>query len=345
MENKDVAGDKDLLVNFGDSPSQIRKDTAAFLRRETDSLDDFEHLEHDVNPITTDIKTTKYDDIFNTPRVEAEHEIQAINTGFDTVAQVVSKPTDDFKFDTNFDTEIKQMEKNVGLIDTPSTLMMDTAEKMHVTESQKITDDLLSEFLQQAPPVPPHAPVKYVEDKGFGDTFGFTDPAKQTQSFMDIERQTPEPIKAASSNNDLADRFSDSEPDIDDFKPSTFDKPEKVDFHKPETFKDVIEDPQPVLPEKDYFMETSSTHNVPKFEPEPVKFEPKPVKVEPKPIPVIEKPKPEPVVEKKTIVEPPKPKTEVKNLPKKEVLGAEAMFCKMGLGEFTIFFYIFYNNS
>lgn len=339
MEHKDITGDnKDLLVNLGESPSQIRKETAAFLRRETDSLDDFEHLEHDVNPLSAETKSAnKYEDIFNAepPRVETEHIMQAINTGLqDTVAQAANKQ-DEFKFDTNFDTENKNIQ------DTPSSLMMEQVETKKVesqkhVEPQKFTDDLLGDLLQQAPPVPPHAePFKVAEDKGFGDTFGFTDtPKQQTQNFMDMERhETPEPLKT-----DLADRFSDSEPEIDDFKPSSFDnfsKQEKHDdFHKIETFKDVIEDPEPALPEKDYFMESSSTHNVPKFEPEPIKTE----IIVPKPAPIKQEPKPEPIVVQKPVIEPPKPKTEIKTLPKKEVMGAEAMFCKMGLGEYILNF-------
>lgn len=360
MENKDVMleENKDLLVNIGESPSQIRKETASFLRRETDSLDDFEHLEHDVNPVPLETNVAKVEDKYeeplkeSPPRVEAEHLMQAINTEPETVAQAASKVTEELKFESSLEPDNKTTEKPAGLIDMSAPVIMETPEVKISTDTPKVSEDLLGDLnISQAPPVPPHAePIKLTEDKGFGDA-AFMDSSKsQTQAFMDMERQeTPEPEKPkpAAFINDLADRFSDSEPDMDDFKPSSYEQYSKTDDFlsgKAETFKDVIEDPEPALPEKDYFMESSSVENVPKFEPEPIKpAEP----IIPTPAPVKEDPKPEPIVQKQPVIEPPKSK-ESKPLPKKDVIGAEAMFCKMGLGESYLNFlfkYLSYTGS
>lgn len=343
MDNKDIAGDhtQDLLVNFGDSPSQVRKETADFLRRETDSMDDFEHLEHD-NHSQQETKVdkpleTKYDDLLNLgDNSRGETEINTAKEG-----EITQKTFDDFMLESE---PAKITEKINNLAEEP----------------KKIVDDFLG-LMKEAPPVPPHAEPLETENKGFGDfTSKPQNPILDSQHFMEMERSFS-PAKTP----DIADRFSDSEPEIDDFKPSSpesfqYQKPEPKteDFTKTETFKDF--EPEP-LPEKDYF--ESSYDNVPKYEPEsvferksepvlvpePVMEVPKPVIQEPKfvidePKPVIKEPEPEPVREEpkpvqkepepvKKPAEPPKVVKCTFEKPKRETMGAELMFCKMGLGK------------
>lgn len=358
MEGKDIKGDnhQDLLVNFGDSPSQVRKETADFLRRETDSMDDFEHLEHD-NQHPLDIKSekpkqyTENDKLINIGFVtRVESDTDRINTAKEP-AEIAQKSLDEFMLTSETD---KDYDKNINLFDLS-----------HESSMKPLVVDNLGD-LGQVPPIPPHAEsMKTTVDKGFGDFQQKPSiPIFESQNFMDMERHTPSFSPAKTP--DLADRFSDSEPEIDDFKPSSnvlsYQKtePKSEESSKPEMFKDVIDQPEP-LPERDYF--ESPSDYVPKFEaesvferksepvfvPEPVKEVPKPILEQPKvvidePKPVInepelllhetvrEDPKPEPV---KRAAEPPKViKCQLeRSQPKKEAMGAELMFCKMGLGE------------
>lgn len=369
MENKDTVGNnhQDLLLNFGDSPSQVRNDTAEFLRRETDSMDDFEHLEHD-NHQSGDVMTEKTPEIkqddFLASLARAENEKQLIDTVLDR-SSVPTETFDVFKLEAD-----KKATENLSLFDSPAV-------SSETVKSVSKIDDLLGD-LGQAPPIPPHADIlSFAEDKGLGDGAFQVNPAKtEIQHFMDMEKQDLS-SQSPSKKSDIADRFSDSEPEIDDFKPSneSYQKPDDFLPAKTDTFKDFITEPEPPLPEKDYLLDppaSSMPKSVPiseavtppvfepTFVPEPVKVEPKPVKEEPKPVkeepkpakeepkpfkeepklfkeepkPAKEEPKPaksEPVIQK-TPVELSKPATEKTHA--KEAMGAEVIFCKMGLGKF-----------
>lgn len=308
MENKDfvAATAAFLQQEAGDNYAPRAAEIAPkVLRRETDSLDDFEHLEHDSSPVK-EVEAPKSDSLNfgKSPPVEVAQEIN-------TAAKIASETASDLIAEIKFKAE-------------SAATAMSTVEDLLGMESEDFksekTADLLGDF-SYAPPIPSH-----------GDDFtknSFND-FTSSQNFMAAEREEFTPIKQVVT--DLADRFSDSEPEIDDFKPSSNvdfklaskkseeDLSQKLESAKhTDTFKDVIDEPepefQPELPVRDY-MKSEFTP-----EPEPV--------VAPKPVAT-----PEPVV---------KPQTTGSSKSKtQEVIAAEAMFCKMGLGKilYSCFFKI-----
>lgn len=389
MENKDLIGDSkqhEQLVDVIESHSQPPKEAGAganpLLRRENDSLDDFEHLEHDVSPVKDAITASLVDDakddvtsiggvsLQTSPPRAVTEEINTVAS--ESAAETATKLASQLhSADSDNNTTTKSASDS--LIDsavsnnTMSSVsdMLDLGgdaapAKSDLTTSKTPTSnvtDLLGDLTSShaPPPVPPHTTVEDVSKKAFGDFDNFK---SATQNFMDSERgeEFAMPAKLTSTNiSDLADRFSDSEPETDDFKPSSNeDFPSKPDAdksgdfpskagdylsktestsNKTETFKDVIEEPEPVLPKRDYAVkEPSPIKEVQKLELEPVRIETV-TAPEPKPVtitttaPVKSEPEPKPIVEK--VCELPT----VKTGEKKEVIAAEAMFCKMGLGE------------
>lgn len=297
MENKDFvsATAAFLQQEAGDTFVPLAAETAPkVLRRENDSLDDFEHLEHDSSPVK-EVEAPKTDSssFGKSPPTGAPQEIN-------TAAKIASETASDLI------AEIKSKAESAATA-------MSTVEDLLGMESEDFksekTADLLGDF-SYAPPIPSH-----------GDDFtknSFND-FTSSQNLMPAEREELLPIKQVVT--DLADRFSDSEPEIDDFKPSSNedfklaakkseeDLSQKLEPAKhTETFKDVIDEPeiQPELPVRDY-MKSDFTP-----EPEPV--------IAPKPVAT-----PEPVIKPQT--------TGTSKSKTQEVIAAEAMFCKMGLGK------------
>lgn len=342
MDNATADAGRDLLVNF-DSPSQLRKDTAAFLRRETDSLDDFEHLDHDKDQQQDKDKpqdkggSSTHSLIDTEPLLDhtfkpepKKTDTDLLLTGFDEPPPIPAHAEPLFATEnlfgtasvTGFKTDAENLFGTGSKVEPDLNLHGKTGFKIE-TDNLLIGTDNKNEFgIGFEPDKNLYEPEKVDNLFGSNETEKNRyepEPGKnQSQSFMDFERQS-----------EMVDRYSDSEPE-DDFKTT-----------KTDTFKDV--EPEPELPERDYF-ESSPVH-VPKQPKTDIIFhqtEPEPVLVAPKPEP----PKPEPVIATKPepvsrIIEPkPEPKKIgesvifKKKLEQKEAIGAEAMFFKMGLGEF-----------
>ncbi|KAG5881488.1 hypothetical protein JTB14_029155 [Gonioctena quinquepunctata] len=333
----------------------VVKEELSKLKREVDSLDDFEHLGHDSSPLkdmreyTSDFLGLKTD-VEAPARESPRHEI---NTEHGIIGSSVTG---------SFDPHSR------NLLDQPLI-----PEKMdsNIFESgdnfpdRKVADAKLDKFLHEMTP-----PQKTPSPKDKYDI----------QSFVDNERGlTPDKAPIRSSDDHL-DRYSDSEPEEEAHKPpkhEDFPKrqelPEKfgsIENFKSETFKDVddfYEIPKqdspkpsaPVLEQKGETKAGAGIQDVPetpepvrKKAPEPVRQKtPEPVKpktpepVKPKtPEPVIPK-NPEPVIPKipepvkpaelpKIQAEPQKPKKVEETSEKKPKIApadAEAIFCKMGL--------------
>ncbi|KAJ8931051.1 hypothetical protein NQ314_016080 [Rhamnusium bicolor] len=330
------------------------KEGISQLKREVDSLDDFEHLGHDSSPLnevkenTGDLLGIKTD--VQAPARDLKEEI---NKRVETVGSAVTDSFDPLKSDL-LDKPLVPQKMDSNLLD------MDFPDR-------KEADAKLDKFLQTIAAAP--KPTIRDSDKYNLDNI---------KSFMDNERGFIQEQPKTQSNNDLLDRYSDSEPEEDDFKPSKYeDFPKKHELpesfgstenFKTETFKDVNE-VHPELPKKDYpaVRPSAPAPEPPKPAPvpvEPVKEKapepirektPEPVKEKtPQPIkgaetikqkatePVKEK-TPEPVKEKtpESVKKLPEPIEHVKKIediiaekkPKIAPADAEAIFCKMGLGK------------
>lgn len=174
-------------------------------------------------------------------------------------------------------------------------------------------DDKLDKFLQDlAPSAPPkHEEPPEIQNKD-------SDIKSATQQFMDLEREPQQQQK----KEEILEKYSDSEDD--DFKPSknedfqktTFlpEAPENTDNFKLDTFKDVEDEKQPEPPKKDY----------PSI-PEPAEC--KKIEI------ILPLPPQEPITPICKLPVHPEKTTPVK---KGGAIDAEAIFCKMGLGEFGI---------
>ncbi|XP_018572388.1 reticulon-1 isoform X2 [Anoplophora glabripennis] len=278
------------------------KDTAvnktSELKREVDSLDDFEHLGHDSSPLNEGKEITG--DLLGL-KSEVSATARDINDEIDkrveTVGTLVTDSFDPLKSD---------------LLDQPLIPQKMDSNLLQMGDNfpdRREADAKLDKFLEEYKPT-----VQGLDKYGLHNI----------QSFMDSERGFAQEQPKTQSGSDLLDRYSDSEPD-DDFKPSKYDNiPKKEELpesfgstenFKAETFKDVDEI-QPEIPKKDYpadppkiyetVREKTSEPIVQKV-PEPVKEKtpepakaktPEPAKGKTTPEPVFKEKTPEPVIKK-----------------------------------------------
>lgn len=291
----------------------------SLLKREVDSVDDFEHLGHDSSPL----KEQNTADLLSGFKTGTSDTVRDIHNEIDKRVENVSRSVTDM-FDP--------------LADVP-------AEMDSMGDRFKETGDQVEKFLDDFKP----KVTKVGLDKG------------SIQSFVDRERaflhDLPQPAKAT-----VLDRYSDSEPEPDDFKPSiddTFprkDLPQAFSTAKTDTFKDL----------DDFLQGSPKKQDAPQKPkvPEPVfqsesLFEAAPV---PKPEPAVKpqllvrepaKPKtPEPAKEPfKTVHEPVKKQPEpvkmdqvkkesvkIEEKPKIAPADTGAIFRKMGIGELVFRF-------
>ncbi|XP_068907277.1 reticulon-1 isoform X1 [Tenebrio molitor] len=287
MDNKEVTQEG--------GPKESHSLPLGSLRREMDSLDDFEHLGHDSSPL----KESGTGDLLSGLKTAARDELGMINKGDDKAATAANPaelssfdPLQSALFDRKMDSNLLEMGDNF-----PDR-----------KEGDAKLDKFLEEMTSFAPPK--HEEPPEIPDKDDGKT--------ATQHFMDVEREPIQP-KKPDATNDLLEKYSDSEPDNDDdFKPSKYeDFPKKAelpesfgstDNFKTDAFKD-LDELEPQLPQKDYPLEPAPAP--PKeVKPEPVKTTPEPAKKLP---------------EKEEVCK-------ADSKPKKAaVIDAEAIFCKMGL--------------
>lgn len=326
------------------------------LKRELDSIDDFEHLEHDISPLKEVAKVSSGHD--HTTR----EFLEKINKGVaDSAENVASKLADDA---SNFDPLRKD-----GLFDkTASAVAMDSnlLELANTFPDRKEADAKLDKFLSEISSISPGPTEKQLKEN---IKEKIEDVKSASQNFMDMERgpvfhHDPSPV--ISSTHDIIERFTDSEPE-DDFKPSKEDlsKIKDNDNVKTDMFKDFddFELPKasaPILePQKVQEVKINDSVKVPEIPapkqpplepivkevpvkiPEPIKSEPvvrpakEPVKIE------TSKPVSEPASKKDLDVKK-KPEIPIK-IESKPKTQAEAMFCKMGLGKsISLFIKLFF---
>jgi hypothetical protein len=293
MDNKEVTQEG--------GPKESHSLPLGSLRREMDSLDDFEHLGHDSSPL----KESGTGDLLSGLKTAARDELGMINKGDDKAATAANPaelssfdPLQSALFDRKMDSNLLEMGDNFP--------------------DRKEGDAKLDKFLEE---MTSFAPPKHEEPPEIPDK---DDRKTATQHFMDVEREPIQP-KKPDATNDLLEKYSDSEPDNDDdFKPSKYeDFPKKAelpesfgstDNFKTDAFKD-LDELEPQLPQKDYPLEPAPAP--PKeVKPEPVKTTPEPAKKLP---------------EKEEVCK-------ADSKPKKAaVIDAEAIFCKMGLVESLIY--------
>ncbi|XP_008192751.2 reticulon-1 isoform X2 [Tribolium castaneum] len=293
MDNKELS-----LEGVRDALRQSHSQPVGGLRREVDSLDDFEHLGHDSSPLKDggDLLSARDQPVIN------KGDDKAATAANPTIPQDLSS-FDPFSSERKMDSNLLEMGDNFP--------------------DRKEADAKLDKFLQDLGPI---APPKHEEPPEITNK----DDKSATQHFMDFEREVSQPKKLDS--HDLLEKYSDSEPDNDDdFKPSKYqDFPKKAELpesissdFKTDTFKD-LEEVEPQLPKKDY-----------PSAPEPEKVTPVPLR-EDKPAPVKEK-TPEPVKKLPEPAEVICRKPELDEKKKSAVIDAEAIFCKMGLVESLIY--------
>lgn len=195
------------------------------LRREIDSLDDFEHLGHDSSPLLEDTSS----DLLLASTKSAR---DVINNGVEISAATAANLSEEL---SSFDPLSSSEKMDSNLLEMGDSFPV-----------RKDDDDKLDKFLQDlAPSAPPkHEEPPEIQNKD-------NDVKSATQQFMDLER---EPLK----KEEVLEKYSDSEDD--DFKPSKYEGFQKVNeiletndhFKTTDTFKDVEEEIQPEPPKKDY---------------------------------------------------------------------------------------------
>lgn len=340
MDNKsliDVDHKQDSITQGSHSQSPPQP-----LRREVDSLDDFEHLGHDSSPLSENLQ--KEQDLLGLhSESPAGKVLGAINTGVESAASAASKITDDI-----FDPFKKETESLIDKLDSKmdSNLLQMGDSFPDRKEADAKLDKFLSDFTSSS-----SEKTDSKEKESYLDDF-----KSASKAFVDIEREMIQPLKPSVA--DVLDRYSDSEPELEEFKQSNdFDKKELSS--SPQTFKDV-EEIETSVPKQDFIHREPSPAPPPKVptpEPVPQKKEepavvkaPEPPKKEPElpkkehelPKKQPELPKNEPEKQPERKIEQP-PKVETVAVSKKPVIEAEAMFCKMGLGKLCcLHFYNFY---
>lgn len=328
MDNKD-------LKDFDTKENEILKShspTAMPIRREKDSLDDFEHLGMDTSPLQEAIKGG-----VTGVSSAARDLLGEIDKGLESSEKLASKVAEDIfdpfkKEERSIDTHPSAgagMDSN--LLDMGDTKIGD------VQNSEDKFDKFLSDLTSFAPPVPSHDVSPFQEET----KAAFDGIKSATNDFMDAEREVPFKL---SSNNDIINsyKYNDAEPEDTSKKIDTF-----VTSHTPifkDTFEDFISTSEPKEPQEPELPIQRST-----FEkhPSPVREIKKPATPPPSE-PVIPPPKPAKIVSelpqeillpepKKEEKKPPKPIIEAAPTPTKpDITDAEAMFKKMGLGKWKM---------
>lgn len=279
------------------------------MKRELDSVDDFEHLGHDSSPLKE--------------HGTADDLLSGFKTGLSSTARDIHN---------EIDKRVENVARSVTDMFDP---LANVPEKMNsMGDHFKETSDY-EKFLDDFNPAAPKVGV----DK------------TSIQSFVDREREFLHDLPKQIKENVL-DRYSDSEPEHDDFRPSMDDNFPKKDLgdSKKDTFKDLddffqgppiqqIEQPQkPVIPQP-VLPPITISHK------EPVPEIPKPKTPEPVKEPV--KPAPEPVKQPEPVKKQPEPvkkqpeavKSElIKPQGKPQIAPADAgvIFRKMGLGKCSL---------
>lgn len=357
MERKEVhQNPEDLFEGVSESHSQGEK---LMMKREIDSIDDFEHLGHDTSPISDIAKNLHETNIKkHTESPTRENLGVVIDKGVENTTNTATKLADDLasfdpirKIDSLLDQPLqsKDIKMDSNLLEMGDNFQTNVPEE----KMDKYIDEL--SLFTTSPKLADLTPEKEQHKKD--------DYKSALQNFMDSERQgmmtQPQTKSISKEVVDLLDRYSDSE---DDFKPSTdedflrkshtsspFDiTSSKV---KTEAFQDVEEHDDDEQEDDD---EEPFRQHV--FEPKPFKV-PEPFKApeivkvsEPLTPETLEPYKPfevtEPVKEPEVATKPPPKsideiqviepekeqiqKTETKT--SKQVMEAEAIFCRMGLG-------------
>lgn len=273
------------------------------MKREMDSMDDFEHLGHDSSPLK-------------------EHTTADLLSGFKTGISDTARD-----IHNEIDNRVENVARNVTDMFDP---LADVPAKMDpMGDHFKETGDQFDKFLDDFNPTVPKVGL----DKG------------SIQSFVDREREFLHDLPQQSKENVL-DRYSDSEPEHDDFKPSIDDNFPKNEFKafgaaEIDNFKD-LDDFLHGPPKKVQEQQKSKTpepifQSEPVLKPEPVS-QPAPI---PKPvIPEPAKPKtPEPVKKPDPIKKQPEPvkkePVRIEEKPKIAPADTGAIFRKIGIGKFV----------
>lgn len=307
MENIDPLDRKQEHGVAEDDHSQVQQPV---IKREIDSLDDFEHLGHDSSPLREEQKT---EDLLDLRAESPGGEVLGVINKGSEVAKAATQFTDADDVAAHFD-RLLQEEKGAKVdtkMDSNLLQMGDT-----FPEGKPLHEDKLDKFLDDFP-------VSGKTDEEVADNKEIISDFKSaTKNFMDMEREFLQPVK---NTSDLLDRYSDSESDAEQqFKqPESIDK--KEDFKVDATFKDVDDTP-PTLPE------------IPKQEtPKPQQSSTPPPTAAPTPKPV------EKVIEEVSQCVRKEPEVKKAEQPaqkvekaRSDIIEAEAMFCKMGLGEFFL---------
>lgn len=310
MEGKDLLDRRQEDV-LPESHSQVQQP----IRRELDSLDDFEHLGHDSSPLKDKQHT---EDLLGLHAESPAGEVLGvIDKGVESAAKAATELTDDLA--RHFDRPVQEPSSLVdSKMDSNLLEMGDTFPETRQSE------DKFDKFFSDLSSTKNDEKTEEHVGKEIGDF------KAATQNFMDMERDFLQPAKNA---GDVLDRYSDSEPEIEEAKYTrNVDKKDDLEVlqSKTDAFKDVQETeplkPAPKEKVDDFASKIASAapaaHVVePPPAPAPVK-KTEEIKQEIKKEPEIKKPEP-----------PSKPETS-----KIEVIEAEAMFCKMGLGELMSFY-------
>lgn len=311
MDNKNLIDE--VVPKYG---SDIAQDDHSLLqqpiRRELDSLDDFEHLQ-------IGQESPKEQNVVDLLGLHSESPagelVGVINKGVETAANAASKITDSLSFDP------PKSDSKVDILDVKmdSNLLEMGDSFPDRREADAKLDKFLSDFSAPSVVTEKIDPPSYEKD----------DLRAASQNFMDMERGSQQDIldqPLKSIPGDVLDRYSDSEPEMEEFKQSSdFAKKEP----QPEFFKDIHEDVDPVLPKRDY----------PIKEPSPVRELPSapPVQIcPPKPSFQAPEPKKEPEAPRELSKERKVESAAISKETKAPIIEAEVMFCKMGLGEFFI---------
>lgn len=301
MENIPFESNQKGSEQKGNSPVQQS------LKREVDSLDDFEHLGHDSSPLEKEQKTDSF------PSTESRAG-EVINKGVESAAKAVTEFTDDLDFTRHFD---RSVQEEGSLVDNK---MDSNLLQMGDTFSGKEQKEAKIEKFEALSSKQDEKTEEYIKEKEIGDF------KSVTQNFMDMEREFIQPVMNV-GGADILDRYSDSELDVEEVKASTLEnKQDLIEVQsKVEANEDVQnpETPKHWLPEKE-------VGNIPST----AQLIELPVSTTTEP----EIKKPEQTVKKEEIeIVKPTPKVEISEpkieKPKRDVIEVEAMFCKMGLGE------------
>lgn len=265
------------LVHDEEGHSQVQQ---PIIKREVDSLDDFEHLGHDSSPVKEQKKTEELlvDLLQSSSNTEspAGEVVGVINKeGEHTKAAIQLTGDDHDDDDDNFD---RSNNKSVNQkMDTNLLEMGDTTTQQQQKEN---FDQFLSDISSNKNDVGAIAAPELVGDF-----------KAATKNFVDMEREFIQPVV---SSVEVLERYSDSESETEVTSPKKID-----DDTIPITTINVTKSP-------------NLSANTAKIESQPIKK--------------MESPPPAPPKVSTTPIEKPSQKSD-------DVIAAEAMFCKMGLGK------------